>query len=834
MLLDTEETLWLPGRGRVFYLPHRANALQQLDLPIEGESSVAESHSGSIWLRDRREIRPVRKVRNPDGRAVHSNDGMLFDRDDNLWMGVGQDVGGLIELARPDALVATGPIYWRDEQYLAAHSTITRWEILPETTLEDQEGNVWVGSLTGLHKFSRVNAQQEFASGYGAVALAPTEDGGLWVGRDNEHPLSKFENGKFTPAANVPYVSCLLRARDGSLWLGTRDGIGHLVGGRLDRIASPPTAQGHEVQAMAEDQSGAMFISIIRRGVFRLDRDTWTAYGDLPDLPHETAVTLSSDVSGRVWVGYTQNRVAIIDGDTVQLFGASDGLQIGNVTAIYGRRSRVWVGGEFGLALFDGKRFRPVFAESPFQLKRITGIIETGAGDLWLNTDTGVAHIGATELRRVDDRTPAHVHGETFGPLDGLGGTPSPLRPHPTAVEGTDGRLWFVTSVAVFSIDPKHLVHNSVVPPVVVTALHVGEQAYSPTQGVRLPENSTALRIDYAGLSLTAPQKVRYRYKLDGVDRVWQNAEERDEAYFVNLRPGSYRFHVIASNNDGVWNDRGTYLDFVIPPTFVQTPWFIVLCVTGAGALIGAVFRIRIRQLGARMRLRHNERLRERERIARELHDTLLQSTQGLMLRVQAATNRLPAGDAARAMLDGALKRADEVLAEAGDRVQDLRIPLEGRGDLAQSLTAVGNELALGRAVEFSVVVEGPIRKLPTRVVDETYRIGREALLNAFHHAQATSVQILIIYGGKDLTVRIADDGCGIAKNILDDGYRAGHWGLRGMHERAAEIGGYLEIRSQRGAGTAINLQVPIVLSMTLLRWPRFGRFFPRQAKDYE
>jgi signal transduction histidine kinase len=341
---------------------------------------------------------------------------------------------------------------------------------------------------------------------------------------------------------------------------------------------------------------------------------------------------------------------------------------------------------------------------------------------------------------------------------------------------------------------------------------------------MRLPENTTALRIGYVGVSLTMAEKVRYRYKLDGANTEWQDAQGNDEAYFTNVRPGTYHFHVIASNNDGLWNEQGATLNFIIPRMFIQTPWFIMLCIGTAGMIVALVFRFRMHQLAARLRLRLNERLRERERIARELHDTLLQSTQGLMLRVQAARNRILPGDPAREVLDSALKRADEVLAEARDRVQDLRIPLEARADLSQSLKAVGEELALGRAVTFRDSVEGEARELRPKVVEEAYSIGREALLNAFHHAQASSIELLIVYGKTDLRMRVRDDGCGIDPGILEDESRAGHWGLIGMRERAREIGAQLEIRSRAGAGTEVELTVLSTYALSRRWWGRSRR----------
>jgi signal transduction histidine kinase len=539
-------------------------------------------------------------------------------------------------------------------------------------------------------------------------------------------------------------------------------------------------------------------------------------------LPKDSpALSMVTDSIGNVWFGFIRNRTAVARRGMVQVYGASDGLRLGNVTALYGRRTKLWAGGEFGLAFFDGKHFQSVIPEPPLQIEGITGIVETESGDVWLNGSSGIVHITAAELRHSAETPSTTVHGEMFSSLDGLEGLAVQFRPQPSVIEGIDGRLWFATSSAVFSLDPQHFVrsHNSVAPPVVIEALSVGEKSYPPAQDLRLPEDTTALQIRYVGLSLTMPERVRYRYKLKEVNQDWQDVQERDVAYFSNLSPGRYHFQVIASNSDGVWNEKGATLDFLIPPMFTQTTWFYVLCVGSGGALIGLLFRFRLRQLAARMRLRLDERLRERERIARELHDTLLQSTQGLMLRVQAAANRIMPGDATREALDSALKRADEVLAEARDRVQDLRVPLEARSDLVQSLAAVGGELALGRAVKFNVFVEGPTRELRPKILDEAYSIGREALLNAFHHAQASAIELLIVYGTRDLHVVVHDDGCGIDSDILDERSQAGHWGLKGMRERAQEIDAHLEIRSRSGSGTEVDLLVPSAFIRARRQW---------------
>ncbi len=495
---------------------------------------------------------------------------------------------------------------------------------------------------------------------------------------------------------------------------------------------------------------------------------------------------------------------------------------MGAVTAIYGKRGRVWVGGELGLALFDGAGFQPVVSETEFALTSITGIVETSDGDLWVNSGAGLVHIEATETARLSRDPSHHVRVEVFDTLDGVVGSGVRVRPLPTLVQATDGRLWFVTNLGLYSIDPLHIRRNPQPPPVVVESVTANDKVYAPSSGLSLPPRTTSLRIDFAALSLTMPERNRYRYRLDGVDHGWQEARGRGEAFYTNIGPGPHRFRVVASNNDGVWNETGAVLDFVIPPTFVQTKWFIALCSLGAVAVAVTAIRIRFRQAAARMRMRFDERMAERERIARELHDTLLQGTQGLVYKVQSAINHVPEGTPVRRILEDAVERADRVMSEGRDRIQDLRITSDARGDLPMSLAVVGEELAKGSSVDFRAVVEGRERVLRIEALREGYHIGREALLNAFLHAQATSIEVQIVYGIDDLLLHVRDDGDGIDTNI-DEAARPGHFGIKGMRERADEIGAALEIWSHHGAGTEVLLRIPAMIAYAerprLFRW---------------
>jgi signal transduction histidine kinase len=329
-----------------------------------------------------------------------------------------------------------------------------------------------------------------------------------------------------------------------------------------------------------------------------------------------------------------------------------------------------------------------------------------------------------------------------------------------------------------------------------------------------LPAYTTAVRFDYIGLSLTAAEKVQYRYRLDGVDTDWRKLTAARQALYTNLRPGHYTFRVIAANNDGVWNESGASLALVIPPAFVQTGWFLALCGAGGALAVWAVIRLRVRQVRWRLEQRMEDRLNERTRISRELHDSLLQGFQGLMFRLQAVRQLLPERPgAAMKSLDSAMQVGDQAIVEGRDAVQNLRSSSDDDRDLATALSALGTELSAGldpaSRPQYSVIVKGTSRELTRVVRDEAYRIAREAICNAHQHANARHIETDIVFSDADLTIRVRDDGIGLESQVLARGQRPGHWGLPGMRERSGSLGGRFSIWSEANAGTKVELHVP-------------------------
>jgi signal transduction histidine kinase len=815
LFVDSQGTLWAGGGNALFFLrpgEHQfRNQPVAVPTPWDG-NGMAESSTGTVWLDAGFDLVPV--AQNPPfgkpGRSSYG--GLAFDRDGTLW----DPQTGLWRIAHPEHPTLGAALRVEDiaDHYTDADGLTSR---AVRALLVDREGNVWVGTTQGLDRFSepsleiplQMAANVKVVPQIADAGMATADDaGGLWV-TNGADAVVRYQDGRMGPPIIRQKVQTLFRAADGTVWFGGRKSLWRERQGQLEMVAPP--GPDHDTQALAQDKSGGLWASVPGAGVFRLKDGVWTLNGGIAALPRSAAITIVSDRRDRLWFSYPGGSVAVLEGEGVRTYGAAEGLQIGNVMANYPGRIGQWLGGELGLARFDGKRFQSVQSVAELSLDGITGVVETTDGDLWLNDRAGIVHIAASELERSRLDPAYRVHGETLGAFDGLVGSGAMVRPLPTAIEATDGKLWFATGSGIYGIDPAHRVHNRVPPPVLIRALTVAGHTIEPIPGLTLPVYTTAVGFDYLGLSLTAAEKVRYRYRLDGADTDWRELTAARQALYTNLRPGHYSFRVIAANNDGVWNGSGASMAFVIPAAFVQTGWFIALCVAGGAAAVWVLVRLRVRQVHRRLEERMDERLNERTRIARELHDSLLQGFQGLMFRLQAVRQLLPErpGDAAK-FLDSAMQVGDQAIGEGRDTVQNLR-SYDDR-DLASSLSALGTDLGAGidsSKPEFRVVVEGRPRELTAIVRDETYRIAREAVCNAYQHAKAGHIEAEVIFGDVDLTIRVRDDGIGMDPKILAHGQRFGHWGLPGMRERSESLGGHLHVWSEGNAGTEVELRIP-------------------------
>jgi signal transduction histidine kinase len=395
-----------------------------------------------------------------------------------------------------------------------------------------------------------------------------------------------------------------------------------------------------------------------------------------------------------------------------------------------------------------------------------------------------------------------------------------------------DGKIWFLPRDGVSELDPRHLPYNRVPPPVHVEQLTADGKQYDPARGP-LPPLVRDLTIDYTALSLVIPEKVHFRYKLEGQDKDWREVVNVREVHYTNLAPKHYRFVVKACNNSGVWNEEGAALDFAIAPAYYQTNWFRALCVAAFLVLLWTAYQLRLRQLARQFNMRLEERVGERTRIARELHDTLLQGAHGLLLRFEVVSQLwADRPKEAKEKLESAIKQTADFITEARDQVQGLRESTIQGNDLALAISTLGQDLATVSANHpptFRVAVEGAARNLHPILRDEIYKTAAEALRNAFRHAQAQHIEVEIRYDNEQFRLRVRDDGKGIDAAILSREEREGHYGLPGMRERATIMGAKLTVWSEVDAGTEVEV---CVSARSAYATPRRSSWFSRRFAD--
>jgi signal transduction histidine kinase len=499
-----------------------------------------------------------------------------------------------------------------------------------------------------------------------------------------------------------------------------------------------------------------------------------------------------------------------------------------------------------GLVGWQNGRVQSLTVRNALPCDVIYALILDRKATLWLYAACGLIAIPNAELQRWWKSPDTTVESRLLDVFDGAQPMSTPFRPN--ASQSPDGRLWFANQSVVQMIDPAHLGGNPIPPPVHIEQITADRNIYwqnlsgdASSSHPRLPPLVRDLTIDYTALSLVAPEKVHFRFKLEGQDRDWREVVNNRQVEYTNLGPGGYRFRVTACNNSGVWNEAGTFLDFSVAPAYYQTTWFRLSWVAAFLALLWAVYQLRLRQVAQQFHMRLEERVNERTRIARELHDTLLQNLHGLLFRFQAARNMLPRRtEEAMGALDAAILRTEQAIAESRDTIKDLRSERVTPTDLAELLTQTGRELesvadANGNPPIFRVIVEGERQTLSPALQDEVYRIARELLRNAFQHAHAHHIEAEIRYDNHLLRVLIRDDGKGMDPKVLKEGGQPGHWGLPGVRERAKQIGARLDFWSEAGAGSEVQLTVPTSVASERPRdGSRFRLFRKTRSHDHQ
>lgn len=815
---DRERNLWVGVRDGLWRWKPGPPEFYPAAGPGMGIQGLAEADNGALLFGPRTGIRrlvgtKIQAYPLPNSVQHFTISRLLRDREGSLWIGTSDAGlthvhGGTTDVfAQADGLSG---------DYVSA-------------LFEDREGSLWVGTHGGLDRF------REFAvptlsfnqglSSASVVSVLGDRDGSVWL--STRLGLNRWSNGRITSLGllNGDYAGSLFQDSRGRIWASTLREFGYLENGRFVAVKNVP---GGPVYSMTEDGAGDLWIANKDHGLIQLLNDgrvqmyPWTRLGH-----NDIALSLAVGPSRHgTWVGfYGGGIVYFADGQVRASYSASDGLGQGRVSDLRSDPDgTLWAATEGGLSRLKNGRLATLSSKNGLPCDSTNWTLEDKDRSFWLYMTCGLVRMERSELdawaAAVDkdkDAKPA-VQAKSLDSSDGVRTLEDYDFYTPHAAKSADGRLWFLPSDGVSVVDPRHLPLNRLVPPVRIEQVTANHKTYDvPSDekaSLRLPALVRDLEIDYTALSLVAPEKNRFRYKLEGYDLDWIDAGNRRQAFYTNLSPRDYRFRVAACNNSGVWNEAGESFDFSIAPAYYQTLWFQVSCAAAFLALFWALYRYRVLQIAREFNARLEERVNERTRIARELHDTLLQSFHGLMFRFQAARNivlRRP--EEAVHALDEALERTEQAIGEGRDAIQGLRTSTVVSNELAQAVTALGEELASDSA-RFHVAVQGPPQDLHPILRDEIYAIAREAVRNAFRHAQARDIEVEITYNESSFQLRIRDDGKGMDAGIVAEG-RAGHYGVTGMRERAKRMGGKLDVWTGIGAGTEIELSIPGSIAYT-------------------
>lgn len=742
-----------------------------------GEYSASGFHSSSVWC-----------------------SGLLADTVGAVWLGCNN---GLYRI-------------WKD-----AVDHFTRNDGLSGESVsfvyEDREGNLWVSTEGGVDLFRNtvvLTYSQSEGMGVNPDTVFASRDGTIWAGSKRSAPdvgqspdiLRPGANQRFSPGPKFPgSVGAMFQDHSGALWFGLENSLAVYRQGRVQKVLSK---DGHvlqgEFRGIIEDSTHAIIVVSNTELLRIVDRHVSEA---IP-LPKRISVSLlTTNPNGGIWIVGQEEGVMLYNNGIIQTSPSPDMSQL-KINGLFADVvDPLLLATSKGLFRWDGTQWDVLNESNGLSCNRLLTIIKDGRGAVWLEAECGLLKIEATDLARWRQNSASQVPTAVFDALDGA--RPGFVTIYQSAMSlAPDGKVWFANGHVIQMFDPDQTYKNLLAPPVHVDQLIADDKPFRPAEQPRLPPNTHNLEINYTAPSFSVPQKVLFRYFLEGRDKGWQGPVTRRAAFYTDLPPATYRFHVVACNNSGVWNETGDVATFVVEPTFYQTVWFKTLLAIAGAALLWGLYHLRLRQATATVQDRLMAQMEERERIARELHDTLLQGFQGITLRVQGVAKNMPDKDPLRKMLDDVLDRADGVLREARQRVRNLRRRTTDENDLADRLTKHGEELSQDHTAAFTLAIVGEPKVLESTAQDEAYRIVGEALTNAFQHASASKIEIEITYESSALRIRVRDDGMGIDKTVVANGH-PDHWGLTGMRERARAIRAELNIWSREDAGTEVEVVIP-------------------------
>jgi ligand-binding sensor domain-containing protein/signal transduction histidine kinase len=802
---DRSGNLWVGRPGSLSYSNHGTVHAYPLR-PVDMVTSIAEDRRGQVWLTT---SSAGGLLRCEDGKLVPKTllpPGQLFlplallsDRDGGLWIGtLGQ---GLFHLHEG-----------RSDQF--THSDGLSSDVV-RALLEDHEGNVWAATTNGLDRFrefpvTTLNKREGLAQDM-VTSLFAAASGGIWIGttggvnRADGNSISPFDRRQGAPSGSI---NGLFEELAGGLWVASSSGLAFGEPTRFQPMDRSLPQRFRSFIAAAQNGQDIWF-SEPEQGLLRFHGHKIAEAQPWSQFHNQRAWAIEAGhEEGEVWLGFSPGGLAHWkNGNITRWYGPNDGLPQGTVVDLHlDRKGTLWIATQNGLSRLSGGHISTLTKANGLPCEHIQAMLEDDGGSLWLNTPCGAVRLTADDLAAWSVDPARRVRPALYDVSDGMQSNSGALGYSRHAAKSTDGRLWFAVGDGVAVIDPKHLPKNELPPPVTIEKITADQKDYAVNSQPHLPPKTKDLEIDYTAFSFVAPDKVVFRYRLEGMESDWHTSNHR-QATYTNLAPGNYRFQVIASNNDGVWNNAGASLNFSVLPAFYQTVWFEPLCAALAILVLWCLYRLRLRQLRAQLKLRFDARLAERTRIANQLHEDLLQSIPGFSLQLDGLFKIVSDTERAKEMIRDLREQSDQWLHETRETVWDIRSPSLDDRSFLEALRDTAERIAKGKRVQVEIMVTGDHRPLPPNVAGRLLRITREATRNAIRHSNAGVIKLQVAFMEHNmLQVMIVDNGCGFD---LEEGSRKmKHWGLAAMQDLGREIGAELKINTAPGEGTAIVIRV--------------------------
>ncbi len=794
----TEKGLYILHKGAQRFDPPIGKTITRQPLAIGPQGQLYFIAKGGI-----RRIASLQRFEQPDFPLLYRETGelsgsFLADRAGGLWF---DSYHGLHHLAHPEA---DGPLVgqWRADTETIPFGS-SRLGTLVYCMLEDDQGDVWIATDRGLHRF-RPSDLVPFSLPGGEVPiqssiLAASGDGSMWIHSVFPHTtwMRVDAAGKVLARYLGDFDDAAVQDDDGLLTVDNHRQVVWLRSGRTTPFG-PPLPKGR-VAALTRDASGRVWVAMSEG---RLLRGEGTAWRPVAGLPPGQVTMLHADADGAVWIGYGDSQLVKVTGAATTTWGAAQGLTVGAVSSLATSGGTLWVAGARGLAVLQAGRFRAV-TSTPGMLDDLAGLLADRRGGLWLTGRAGLMYLSPDQLRHCMAACAAGVVPSLFDNADGLTGRSAALMIGQLA-QDAQGRIWTATGTGAYRIDVAMDGAREAAPRALVTSATVAGVRHDSIKPLVLPAGTHDVQFDYTAPSPGTPERVRFRYRLAGYDKAWQEAGGRRQAFYTGLAPGRYQFEVAAAQDNSDWSPSAT-LATEITPAWYQTWWWRAACVLAVLAALALSYRLRVRRLTERVREQSETRQHERERIARELHDTVLQTNFALLLQVRAVA-ATAAGDPLGQRLDTIVSQAQATLSEGRDKVAGLRAEQQEQGPaFVTVLERHARALLEGSDLALACSSHGRPWAFGETVTRECLAIVGEAVTNARKHAQAEVVRIELRYGLLRCDIVVSDDGCGIAPVHLAG--RIGHWGLAGMRERAALIKARIEM-SSGNEGTRIRLRI--------------------------